>query len=181
MLRRAGLFTRLVNLSKLLCLIPFSLCHYYEASEAKNTKKDLSQNTFLPQQNVTEPLITLLSQRTKTETLYTSLSQQTRTEPLYASLSLLAKMELHQREGLHNNAGPDLETCDRIPCYRNGCPHYTKLVSFLQEQEWNPLIQECVPTLQEQVKDEAGPVRADVCDEGYDEVSQICASKGHTL
>ena len=103
------------------------------------------------------------------------------TEPLYTSLSLLGKMELHQREGLHNNAGPDLETCDRIPCYRNGCPNYTKLLSFLQEQERNPLIQECVPTLQEQVQDEAGPVGADVHDEGYDEASQICASKGQTL
>ena len=55
---RAGLFARLASLSTILCLIPFSLCHYYEASEAKNTKKDLSLNTFLPQQNVTEPLIT---------------------------------------------------------------------------------------------------------------------------
>ena len=54
-------------------------------------------------------------------------------------------------------------------------------MSFLQEQERNPLIQECVPTLQEQVQDEAGPVGADVRDEEYDEVSQICAGKAQTL
>ena len=132
---------------------------------------------------MTEPLITLLSQRTETEPLYTSLSQRTKMWPLYASLSLLAKMELHQREGLHNKAGPDLETEDlgQNPSLQEWLPLLQKRVSLLQEQERNPSIQERVPSLQEQVHDEAGPVGAGVRDEGYDEVSQICATKGQGL
>ena len=88
-LRRAGLFTRLVNLSKILCLIPFSLCDDYDASKTKDVMNDLPLYISLSRLNESQPLITFLSQRTAME-------------PLHTSLSHLAKMELQQTEELLN-------------------------------------------------------------------------------
>ena len=151
---RAGLSSRLVSLSKIFCLIPFSLCDCYEASKAENTEKDL---------------------------------------PLYASLSLLAKMEPHQREGLHNDDGPVLETGNLKEAGSGGVSHVLPLnllqsLSSLQEevcslqeevsslQEEVSSLHEHVPLLQgevlfvpeEPVHDDAGPVQADVRNEGND-------------
>ena len=140
---RAGLSTRLVSSSWILCLIPVSLCDL-NVNEAEITKKDLPLNvtetliTFLPlyaslsllanmdgHDTVDVPAEKQMYHNAEDLPLYvmeplsTFLPQQNVTEPLITSLSLLAKMEPYQREGLHNGtsggSGPSTGTHQSQP------------------------------------------------------------------
>ena len=82
--------------------------------------------------------------------------------PLYVSLSLLDKTEHYQREGLHYNDGPVLETW------------IFKEVSSLQGEQ-------VLFMPEELVHEDAGPVLADGGDDGDDEDSQIRANNAQRL